>query len=62
MFTGVFTDVLNLIFREKPAGEVLTDKQTSAAADTEIKPREMIISKCLQFLKFLSRYVSICTL
>ena len=55
MYIGVLTVVLNLIFREKSAGEVLTDRQISAVPDTKVKPREKIISKCLQFLKFLTR-------
>ena len=64
---GVFIDVLNLIFQEKPGGEVFTekparkvsaDRQGSATGDTKMKPREKIVSKCLQFLKFLTRYVS----
>ena len=40
---------------EKPAGEVSADRQGSATGDTKMKPREKIISKCLQFLKFLTR-------
>ena len=55
IYIGVFTDVLNLVFQDKPTGEVSTNRQAYVAADTEIKPRERIISKCLQFLKFLSR-------
>ena len=55
MHLGVFTDVLNLVFQEKLTGEVSTDRQASVTADTEIKPREKIVSKCLQFLKFLAR-------
>ena len=52
MYAGVFTDVLNLVFQENPAGEVT---QASGAVDAGVKRREMIISKCLQFLKFLAR-------
>ena len=52
----MFKDVLNLVFREKSAGEISTDRQATAAVDTGIKQRE-IISKCLQFLRFLARYL-----
>ena len=58
MHIGVLTVVLNLVFREKSAEEVSTDRQVSAVANTKMKPREKIISKCLQFLKFLTRYLS----
>ena len=65
---GVFIDVLNLIFQEKPdgeaftekpAGEVSADRQGSTTGDTKTKPREKIISKCLQLLKFVTRYISV---
>ena len=55
MYTGVFADVLNLVFQENSAGEASTGTQASVAGDTGMKRREMIISKCLQFLKFLAR-------
>ena len=55
MHTGVFTDVLNLVFRDKPTGEVSTGRQASATTDSGMKRREMIIPECLQFLRFLAR-------
>ena len=55
MYTGVFADVLNLVFQENSAGEDSTGTQASVAEDAGMKRREMIISKCLQFLKFLAR-------
>ena len=54
MQTGVLTDVLNLVFRDKPTGEVPTG-ETSSTTDSGTKRREMIIPKCLQFLRSLAR-------
>lgn len=54
----MFTDVLNLVFQAKSATEVSTGQQASAVADTvntAMKQREIIVSKCLQFLRFLAR-------
>ena len=55
--TGVFTDVLNLVLREKPTKRFSAGRHVSAAVTTDnrMKRREMIISKCLQFLRFLAR-------
>ena len=43
---------------EKHAREVSAGRQGSATGDTITKPREKIISNCLQFFKFLTRYIS----
>ena len=53
---GVFTDVVNLVFRDDSA-EVSGDasKETDSAKTLQ---RELITSKCLQFLRLLARYVN----
>jgi len=50
----VFTDVLNLVFQAKSAAEVSTGQQADTV-NAAMKQREMINSKCLQFLRFLAR-------
>ena len=55
MHIGVFKDVLNLVFQDKSTGKVSSDNIATTTVDTRTKRREEIISKCLQFLKFLSR-------
>ena len=61
MITGVFADVLNIIFQEKSTRLISSDGLVESTPhidleSTEMQQREKVLSKCLQFLKLLSRY------
>jgi len=50
---GVFTDVVNLVFRDDSAENLSEEKEFAKK-----QQHEFIISKCLRFLKILSRYIT----
>ncbi|XP_065909470.1 inositol 1,4,5-trisphosphate-gated calcium channel ITPR1-like [Dysidea avara] len=62
--TGVFADVLNIIFQEKSTRLISSDGLVESTPhidleSTEMQQREKVLSKCLQFLKLLSRNNSV---
>ena len=57
-YAGVFADVLNLIFRDKSVRQISSDGKVEIATEVDIsdmKQREEILSKCLQFLRLLAK-------
>ena len=56
--TGVFSDILNLIFRDKSCSQITSEgvKIVGNLDTAEMKQREHILAKCLEFLKLLARY------
>ena len=57
---GVFSDVLNLIFRDKSSFQITSDG-VKVVGNVDLKSdkmqqREDVLSKCLQFLRLLARY------
>ena len=58
---GVFSDVLNLIFRDKSSCQITSDgvqyMDNIDLQSYEMKEREEILAKCMQFLRLLARYV-----
>ena len=60
---GVFSDVLNLIFRDKSSRQITSDGVevvgNISLDTTEMEQREHILAKCLQFLRLLARYIYI---
>ena len=59
----MFSDVVNLIFRDDSSHEVTSDSEedldTISQSNGKMKQREHILAKCLQFLKLLARYGSL---
>ena len=55
--TGVFSDTLNLIFRDKSCSQFTSDgvKIVGNLDAAKIQQREDILAKCLQFLGMLAR-------
>ena len=55
---GVFSDILNLIFRDKSCSQITSEgvKIVGNVDAAEMKQREYILAKCLQFLRLLARY------
>ena len=62
--TGVFSDILNLIFRDKSCSQITSEgvKIVGNLDTAEMKQREHILAKCLEFLKLLARYTYVRTL
>ena len=58
---GVFSDILNLIFRDKSCSQFTTDgvKIVGNLDQAEMEVREHILAKCLEFLEMLARYTYI---
>ena len=58
---GVFSDILNLIFRDKSCSQITSEGVVIVGnidpASAEMKQREHILAKCLQFLRLLARYI-----
>ena len=58
---GVFSDILNLIFRDKSSCQITSDGVKVVGnvdlESAEMKEREHILAKCLHFLRMLARYV-----
>ena len=59
--TGVFSDTLNLIFRDKSCSQYTSEgvKIVGNIDDDEMKQREHILASCLQFLRLLARFTYI---
>ena len=57
---GVFSDVLNLVFRDKSSRRITSDGVEvvgNISLDSpETRQRELILSKCLEFLRLLAKY------
>lgn len=57
---GVFSDVLDLIFRDKSSRQITSDGVEfvgNVSLDSpEMQQRRLILSKCLQFLRLLAKY------
>ena len=57
---GVFSDILNLIFRDKSCSHITSEGVIIVGnidpESAEMKQREHILAKCLQFLRSLARY------
>ena len=57
---GVFSDVLDLIFRDKSSRQITSDGVDfvgNVSLDSpEMQQRGLILSKCLQFLRLLAKY------
>ena len=61
MCIGVFSDIVNLIFRDESSHEVTSDSLEASdnfRQNGKMKQREDILAKCFQFLKLLARYAS----
>ena len=58
----MFSDVFDLVFRDKSSRQITSDGVefvgNISLNSPEMKQREDILSKCLQFLKLLARYMS----
>ena len=58
---GVFSDILNLIFQDKSCSQITSEGVIIVGnmdpESAEIKQREHILAKCLQFLRLLARYM-----
>ena len=56
---GVFSDVLDLIFRDKSSRQITSDGVEfvgNVSLDSpEMQQRRLILSKCLQFLRLLAK-------
>lgn len=56
---GVFSDVLDLIFRDKSSRQITSDGVevvgNVSVDSTEMQQRELILAKCLQFLRLLAK-------
>jgi len=56
----VFSDVLNLIFRDKSNRQITSDGVEIVGnfdlKSAEMQQREHILAKCLEFLRLLARY------
>lgn len=59
----MFSDVLNLIFRDKSSRHITSDGVDIVGnvdlESAEMQQREHILAKCLEFLRLLARYVSL---
>ena len=54
----MFSDIVNLIFRDESSPEITCDSLEASDNFSKMKQREDILAKCLQFLKLLARYAS----
>ena len=64
LYKGVFSDVVNLIFRDKSSRQITSDGVEvvgNISLDSpKMQQRLLILSKCLQFLRFLAKYIPLC--
>ena len=62
----MFADVLDLIFRDKSSRQITSDGVEfvgNVSLDSpEMQQRRLILSKCLQFLRLLAKYIYKCYL